>query len=370
MIGVWTGYAVKIVSKTGEQRVIVGPKTALLEYDETVEPFSLSAGKPKGTKPAVRDVYLRVKANKVSDIIEEAETKDFVRVRIPISYRVNFEGDEKKWFDVEDYVKFLCDHLRSLITNTVKKYGIEEFNLNYIDILRDAILGTTGGESKERTGRSFEENGMRIYDVELGRLEIGNDGIAKLLQDSQHESVRHALEINARRKDLEVTTEKERIAQQISKARAETTAMDIEINKETTKIRHGYDLEKANNEVELETKRLEAQVANQQQEDEIAKAELQRQKNRDDQKLSVIKEETDIKTGAKERELKAITPGLIEAMMTQGEMGLAQALAKNLPQSIHHADGISAVLDTVKDTPIGRGLEQLLRKREKVKTRD
>jgi major vault protein len=35
-------------------------------------------------------------------------------VELKLVYRVNFEGDDSKWFAVENYVKFLCDHVRSV----------------------------------------------------------------------------------------------------------------------------------------------------------------------------------------------------------------------------------------------------------------
>src|SRR5690606_29222472 len=110
-IDVWTGYAVLVVSKTGERKVVIGPHTHLLEYDETLQVLELSTGTPKSEYNLYKTVYLRVLNNKVSDLVE-VETRDLVRVQIQLSYRVNFEGDPNKWFEVENYVKFLTDHLR------------------------------------------------------------------------------------------------------------------------------------------------------------------------------------------------------------------------------------------------------------------
>ncbi len=58
-INVWTGWAVQVVDKSGSRRVVVGPETVLLEYDESLEIIELSTGKPKSTDRLVRDVYLR-----------------------------------------------------------------------------------------------------------------------------------------------------------------------------------------------------------------------------------------------------------------------------------------------------------------------
>ena len=59
-ITVWTGYAVNVVSKNGTRKVVTGPTTYLMEYDETLEAISLSSGKPKTTDKLINDVYLRV----------------------------------------------------------------------------------------------------------------------------------------------------------------------------------------------------------------------------------------------------------------------------------------------------------------------
>ena len=91
-IGVWTGYAVQVVDKSGNRRVEVGPTTILLEYDETLEMLELSTGKPKTTDQLHRDVYLRVDNNIVSDVVR-VETHDLVNVDLKVPYRVNFLRD-------------------------------------------------------------------------------------------------------------------------------------------------------------------------------------------------------------------------------------------------------------------------------------
>jgi major vault protein len=113
-ISVWTGYAVLVVSRTGERKVIVGPHTYLLEYDETCRRWSSARARPRPTTTPVPHGVPPGAHNKVSDVVE-AETRDLVQVRVLLSYRVNFEGDPQRWFNVENYVKFLTEHLRSLL---------------------------------------------------------------------------------------------------------------------------------------------------------------------------------------------------------------------------------------------------------------
>ena len=152
-IDVWTGYAVLVVSKTGARRVVEGPETILLEYDQTLMAMELSTGTPKTDDKLFGTAFLRVKNNKVSDMVR-VETQDLVGVDVTLSYRVNFEGDEhEKWFAVENYVRFLVDHLRSLIRNTAKHHGIEQFYAKAIDIIRDAVLGKQDESGRKRCKR-------------------------------------------------------------------------------------------------------------------------------------------------------------------------------------------------------------------------
>ncbi|MDO8659968.1 MAG: hypothetical protein Q7K54_05230 [Candidatus Parcubacteria bacterium] len=258
-VSVWTGWAIKLVQKNGKTRVVVGPNTALLEYDETLEIISLSTGTPKTNKNLRRDVYLRVTANQVSDVVD-AVTKDLVNVHIPVVFRVNFEGDSAKWFNLENYVGYLTDHLRSFIRNVVKQTDIAGFNENYITILRDAILGKQV-DKDARSGRLFPENNMRIFDVDLGEIEIGDDTISMLLSEGQRDAVKKALEVAAAERQLTTTQKKEEIARATSEAQALTARQNHDLKLE--KI--GLALKEALAEIEASTEKdgkgLEAEIA-------------------------------------------------------------------------------------------------------------
>ena len=75
----------------------------------------------QGDERLIETVFLRVLNNKVSDGCV-VETMDHVSVTLRYSMRVNFEGEPNTWFNVENYVKFLTDHLRSLIRAAIKTY--------------------------------------------------------------------------------------------------------------------------------------------------------------------------------------------------------------------------------------------------------
>jgi len=212
-IDLYTGYAVMVVSKAGERRVEVGPKTILLQFDESLEVLKFSTGKPKNTDNIYETVYLRVRNNQVSDKVF-AETKDHVNVSINMSYRVNFEAgtneDRQKWFEVDNYIKLLCDHIRSILKSRIRSFEIDKFFTESTSIIRDVLLGEKV-EKGEREGRLFSENAMRLIDVEVLDVRIDDAQIAVKLQEAQHFAVESAIEVSKDNRNLAVTKEKERV---------------------------------------------------------------------------------------------------------------------------------------------------------------
>lgn len=205
-VNIWPGYAVMVTNRTGDRRVEVGPKMILLDYDETLMPMELSSGKPKTTDRVVRTVYLRTANNQVSDIVS-VETRDLVSVDIRISLRANFEGassaERLRWFDVENYVKLMTDHVRSRLRRAAKRHGIQEFYRDTIDIVRDAILGDPPAEGGQRPGLVFNECGLRVHDVEILQVSIRDNQVASLLLDAQTRALNGAIQLSQQQDDSE-----------------------------------------------------------------------------------------------------------------------------------------------------------------------
>ena len=225
-IDVWTGYAVNIISKDGTRKVVRGPQTILLDYDQTMEVLELSTGRPKTTDDLIKTVYLRHENNKVSDLIN-IETKDFVRATVKVSYCVDFDPQYMdKWFSVENYVKYMCDRERALIKRAAKEYTIEEFWQNYSDIVRNvAIDANDSGNERAHSGRFFPENGMYVHDCEVLSISVEKT-IEDMLIKHQHDTVRKNLELASANKEAEVAA-----AMAISeKAMAELKSQEL-INK-------------------------------------------------------------------------------------------------------------------------------------------
>lgn len=329
LLNIWPNFAVQIVNKTGERKVVEGPKVIMLEYDETLEVLELSTGKPKTDHDRMKTAYLQTKNNVVSDIVT-VETKDLIPVDVRLSYKVDFEGDNKKWFNVSDYVKLLAQHMRSLIRNAVKKTTVEVFNDTATDLIRDIILG----ESKDgkRTGRVFSENGMKIYDVEVLEVTINDNDIADLLIENQHNIVEQNLKVLKLGKELEFTKVNEGITRDKLDEKAKTSTKQTELELLQEANANKVATTKLTNAKALELQRLKAEEGVQELVDSIIGSKLAREKSEEDLKLSYEKERTDLSIKEVEAKMAAITPGLIEALIVSNDVKFAEILAKNIKE--------------------------------------
>jgi len=370
LLNIWPNFAVQVVNKTGDRKVVEGPKVIMLAYDETLEVLELSTGKPKNDHNNLKTTYLQTKNNVVSDIVT-VETKDLISVNVRLSYKVDFEGDSKKWFNVSDYVKLLTQHMRSLIRNVAKKTSVQDFNDKAADIIRDTILG----ESKEgkRLGRSFAENGMKIYDVEVLDVEIGDEDIAQMLVNNQHDIVEQNLKVIKLEKDLEYTKKSEEIFRSKLDEQSKTNEKKTALQLLTEANEHKVATTQSVNQRLLDTAELTAETEKQEALDAIAAAELERKKAVSAQYLAVDKEKSELKIKEVEAQMAAITPGLIEALVSMNHVQLADTLARNLKSQTNgffagKSGGFDEILETIKGTPLYDMLAKIQGDYKKLKT--
>ena len=337
-VNVWTGYAINVVSKTGNREIVVGPTTRLLDYDETLESMSLSTGRPKTTDNLLNTAYLRVENNKISDLIN-VQTKDYVDVQIKVSYCVDFLEEHKdKWFNVENYIKYLCDRERSLLKREVKKHTIQEFYANSTDIVRKVVLNISDNKAEgQRDGRFFAENGMLVHDVEVLSVMVERE-VAEILGAHQEEMIRKNLELTDAEARMSVVTKLAEVEKLETELKNKTSLYRLELDKALA-------LEKMKNDEEIaEKKRAAAEAAKQAEVDmqemldAIHKAELARTKARVDADIernkalaAIEKTKNDAYAASVKEILSSIQPGLIEALNAQANAdmmgGLGQAIA-------------------------------------------
>lgn len=362
-INVWSGYAVKVVSKTGENKILVGDTTYLLEYDEHLEPLSFSTGKPKSADNLERSVYLRITNNKISDIVE-GETKDFCKVRIYLSYRVNFinekDGDEKRWFDVENYVKLICDHLRSIIKREIKSYDIQEFYIRSTDIIRDVILGEKDKDGA-RKGSFFEENSSKVYDIEVLDIEIEDQGIKELLLEAQHEAVRQAITISREQKEADLLKEKEKIKREVIEENVKTAELDKEAGIKRLNYEHEKEITRISQKHTESKTTLESKLNEQKELGEIQKQRLERAKLELDQRVRFDELNLNMKikkiealAKADTERLKSLDPQLTAAIQSLADtMNLKSITPELVTMSFLENQSIGGTLvNLFKGTPL------------------
>lgn len=348
----WNGYAMLLVRKNGDRRVVQGPGSYMLEYDESPQTITLSTGKPKTTDQLYRTVFLLTRANKVSDIIE-VETKDYCKLNVKLSYRVNFEGDNpEKWFAVDNYVKFLCDHMRSKLRSALQRMTIKEFYSNSVAILRDIVLGAQAADGKPRSGTAFEENNMRIYDVEVLSVALQDKDIEKQLVQAQRDAISNTLLLESEERKLSFIQQSESYKRQVAETNAETRRKTLELQAETAKIQLAHDLAQIEAAAQTQAANAQNEVEATKARGDIAALELQRTVTKRETEIALDKKAQETRLAMLQAEVqavvdkaKAVSPDLVAALSAFGERAMVEKVAQSMaPLSIIGGDSVIDVL--------------------------
>lgn len=327
-VGPWVGFAIQVISKSGARRVVVGPATELLQYDESLTVMELSSGTPKTDRNPIKTVYLRVRNNRVSDIVD-AETLDLVKVKISVAYRVNFdEASKENWFAVENYVRHLTEHGGSRIRGAVKKLGIEAFYASPISVIRDVILGaSTAGV---RPGMVFPENGMIVPDIEVIDVRIDNADIALLLTGAQHTAVRETLKIAQAEEALKRSTRQHLVDRQNATLQNETKILTDGIESEVINRKRDLELSRAESTGNVKQRERELEKALQPIIDEIKAAERLRSDLDAKQAQEHSTAELQAEAEALIARMSAISPQIVEVLSRFSDQDMLARLAEAL----------------------------------------
>ena len=356
-IDVWTGYAVDVVSKNGDRKVICGPQTILLDYDQTLEVLQMSTGKPKTTDRLIKTVFLRHENNKISDIIE-IETKDFVKANIKVSYCVSFDRDYmNKWFSIDNYVKYLCDRERSIIKRMAKNYTIEEFYQNYSTLIRNYAIddidnNTSEADSKKKPGRFFKENGMFVYDCEVLDIDVDND-VEELLLKHQNEMIAKSLELSDAERRIALISKLAEAEQKEQELRSQQVINKLELQRTETMTKLDMQSE-ANRKKEAEQQAIkQAECDMSVLTDALHDAKLMREKKETDAEIAhkqalaaIEKAKQEAYADTVKKVMNSIQPGLIEALMANGNTNLMKTIADGVaPYALANNESSADVVD-------------------------
>jgi len=356
-LDVWTGYAVNVVSKNGTRKVVRGPQTILLDYDQTLEELQLSTGKPKTTDKVEHTVFLRYENNKVSDIIS-VETKDFVECSVKVSYCVDFDPAYRdSWFSVDNYVKYLCDRIRSLLKREVKKHTIEDFYQNYSDIVRNIAIDysentTSEKASNKHEGRFFRENGMFVKDCEVLSLTVESE-IAEILESHQRDMVEKSLELSdaeARVKVAEALFDAEKKENELA-----STKLINRMNLQGEEARRKLEIQAEVNRKQEAEKQAAKQAEKDMQVliDAIHEAEMARKQKETDANIAEKQALADIEKAKQEAYaktvadvMKSIQPDLVAAIQAQSDSKVFNSIATGIaPYAIGNGESAAEFVD-------------------------
>ena len=366
-LDVWTGYAINVISKDGTRKVIVGPQTYLMGYDETLEILEMSTGKPKTTDNLIRTTFLRVDNNKIGDIIN-VETKDFVHAAVKVSYTVDFLDEYKdKWFSVENYVKYLCDRIRSLLKREAKKYTIEEFYQNYSDITRRIALNrpNEGDESDGIDGRLFRENGMIVHDVDVLSIEVDRH-VASVLEEHQYDMIKKTIELSDASQRKEVAERLAEADKAISDIQHASAMYKLKIKGDAFEKQREFEDKVAAAEAAEEMTQLQNERAQQSVKDEIAAAKAARKEKKRNAKvehrkklIALEKKRQEAYATSAETVLGAISPQLAASIESLKDHALFADIAKQLsPLTIVNGESIA---DTANKLLKGTAMEGMFK---------
>ena len=356
-LDVWTGYAVNVVSKNGTRKVVRGPQTILLDYDQTLEELQLSTGNPKTTDKVEHTVFLRYENNKVSDIIS-VETKDFVECSVKVSYCVDFDpAYMDSWFSVDNYVKYLCDRIRSLLKREVKKHTIEDFYQNYSDIVRNIAISysedtTSEKASNKHEGRFFRENGMFVKDCEVLSLTVESE-IAEILERHQRDMVEKSLELSdaeARVKVAEALFDAEKKENELA-----STKLINRMNLQGEEARRKLEIQAEVNRKQEAEKQAAKQAEKDMQVviDAIHDAEMARKQKEVDAKIaeqqalaSIEKAKQSAYAETVAKIMESIQPDLVAAIQSQSEAKTFNSIAQGIaPYALANGESAAEFVD-------------------------
>lgn len=366
-ITVWPGYAVQVVSKDGTTRVVTGHAHTILKFDETLTVMQFSTGNPKNDGRSTQSPYLKVRNNRVSDTID-AETRDMVKVKIGVAFQVNFEGENQDaWFTVSDYVQLLSERMRSIVRAAVKEVTIEELINQSASLVRDAVLGKKGDTGEKRPGYSFDENGMRVTDVEVLTAQVADSTVAQLLAANQQKAVSLSLQVTAAEAEEAATRRLEQARQEKAKLTQETLLAEVALAIERAAREKERDLAQAAGSHELTKLRLANQLAEAQAEEGVAAvqrqtskadAELELEQGKAAQALELEKLAAEVKAHADR--FAAISPELVAAITALSDKDTAIRMSTALaPVALMQGMSVSELLSRfLKDSALGDAFQQ------------
>lgn len=206
---------------------------------------------------------------------------------------------------------------------------------------------------------------MRVYDVEVLGVRIGDDTIAKLLVEAQHAVVQETLALAESRRRLAFSRESEAVNQEIAAVQSTTRQEAMRLKK--IEVERALEVRVAEivAEAEARSQRQAAELASQKGLDEIHSAGIERDRKGRELELSIAAKAAEQRLLELRAEVEAVvakagavSPDLIAALQAFGDRALAERMAETMaPLAILGGESISEVFARLlQGTPLARYL--------------
>jgi major vault protein len=362
-VSVWTGYAVMVVNRTGERRVIVGPAHA----PPGVRREPAGAGAQHGHPQERREP---VPHGVPPGAAQQGERRGAGRDPGPLPGEAlalvpgGFRGRPQPLVQRRELRE--VPHRPPALAAAPRGEAARRRGL-----LRP--LGDRGarrdprraGRDGKRPGRAFDENGMRVYDVEVLDVTLGDESIASLLTEAQHAAVRQALAVSGERRKLELTREVESTRQQVLTLQNTSRLTEAELRLKELSAQVSVQRAEAKNESDVRAQKQTALRDEQPLVDAVHAAELARARAAAEQEQGLARAQLDQRLRWSEAEVKAVvekaqavSPDLVAALQAFSDRALAERMAESMaPLAILGGESVAAVLARLLEgTPLAKAL--------------
>lgn len=319
---VFDGYAINVVSTTGEKEIVVGPATRLLNYNETIEPIMLY-NEETGYLP-LKDIMF--------NLGKTFRTEDNVDVTANIKMSFYFDKMKKdQWFSVYNIDSFIIRKTERIVSQIINSYSAIDF-LKNIYIIENQI--------KEEIDKNIDfENGINISNCSIDILRCSSF-FEEGMRDYSVRNVQEAISVLIKEKEAECKAIK-------AEANSKILEADIKIKENIEKV-----------------KAKERELAINDEKHKIAIQELMNEKILAEQQAKEIdfeftqkcreialneeKTRTEIETKKQVAILQAITPGLIEALKDNKNATMLGTVTKNLaPYAMAKGENTAEYINTL-----------------------
>lgn len=387
-ISVPTNHAAMVASRHG-RRVIVGPATELLGYDEQLTALNLSKGPHKTGRETVATCFLRIRDSRVRDRFE-LESSDLTRFVIELGIAGHFAGEPERWFAVEDPVKHVTAQIRTRVREAARKIPAIELFSKIPELVHEVV-------THEQTSPSFADCGVVIDSIEVQNVSLADGKLAAAFTEAHKNEVARVLEdrqaerrlISVKLRDA-VDAEEHAVQREANRRMAETGRAELEDQHlieqrklELAAARDRNDLELRNHReqlavtarLELAKAETEARAARKLHDAEI---EAQARKLVDAVMLDGARAQAEIDRAtaaalaeADSRRLAAIQPELVGALHAAADAEVMKAAAENmnLVSLIGGKSPIELFTRLLEGTPLARTVRSM-RRRDKHETGD